>query len=177
MFGMDSKTLLKKDIIELLDHTDHWVTVEDIKNGLGYSNSTTILEICNELQELIGSLYTKEEFSLTLTNEHRGLIQLHRRSTNFQSLYKSIFSQYLTYDILISLIEKRNLSTIDFCMSRNVSKSTLQRRIKKINKKIAAVSVYIACSEEIYFRSDEILIRIFSYIFLWSTHRQFSNSS
>lgn len=177
MFGMDKRTLLKKDIIELLDQTDQPISVKNIQRTLGYSNVTTISEVCKELQLQINSVYTKEEFSLTLSHVNSGFIQLQRHSTNFQSLYESIFSQDLAYDILIDLIRYRNLSTVDFSLSHNISKSTLQRRIKRINEEISIFKVRIACSNRIYFDSREIMVRIFSYIFLWSTHRQFSNIS
>lgn len=175
LFGMENRTLLKRDIIELLDNIDQPISVTDIRRMLGYSNITTILEICKELQTAVASIYSHGEFSLRLNTDQRGQIQLQRNSTNLQSLYNHIFSQDLTYDIFMELIEKRAISTIDFCLNYNISRSTLQRRIKRINKEIAAFDVRIICSDTLHFKADELKIRVLSYIFLWGIHRQFSN--
>ncbi|MFC4772807.1 helix-turn-helix domain-containing protein [Enterococcus hermanniensis] len=176
MFGLDNRTLLSKDIIEILDQVDYGLSVEDIQNKLGYSNPVTILSVCKEITAVIKKNYIHNHYQLEIDNSKRGLFELKRYSTNLQSLYKEIFSKDIAYDILMVLIQKRSISSEKICQTYNISRSTLQRKIKAINKEIADFQVYITCSERIQFKSDELLIRSFSYFFFWSMHRELDNT-
>lgn len=177
MFGLQYRTLLQRDILEAIDSFEHPVSVEELKETLGYSNSVTILKTLKELSSLIDETYTDSHYSMQLLNPRKGYYQLVRYSTNLQSIYQEIFSQDFAYFLINSLIEKRSLSSIEICLELNISESTLQRKVRLINQEIKDYGVYISCSEKVQFKSDELKVRLFSYVFLWSTNRQFSNVS
>lgn len=175
MFGLDNRTLLKKDIIEILDHSGQGLSVEEIQKKLGYSNLVTILATCKEIMTIAQKVYVNADYSLQIENSNRGLFELKRYSTNLQSLYKEIFSKDIAYDILMALIQQRSLSSEKLCQTYNISRSTLQRKIKAINREIESFQVYITCSEKVRFKADELHIRSFSYVFFWSIHRELEN--
>lgn len=174
MFGLEYKTLLKKDIIEILDNAVEPLSVEAIQSELGYSNFITVQDNCNELIKLTNELYTEEECCLLFHTKKRRSISLERRSNNLQSLYRIIFSKDISFEIIYDLIQKREFSSIDFCLTKNISKSTLQRKIRRINQDLRAYRIHISCSDKVKFKADELDIRFFSSLFLWSTHRTFS---
>ncbi|MGM0112766.1 helix-turn-helix domain-containing protein [Enterococcus sp. DIV0187] len=177
MFGLDYQTLLKRDIIERLDSVDYPISIEELKEQLGYSNSVTILKMLKELSQLVTDVYANSEYSIELITVKRGVFQLKRQGSNLQDIFHAIFTRDFAYKLLSSLIEKRTLSSIEICNEWGLSQSTLQRRVRLINKKIKAYSVYVSCAEKIQFKSNELNIRIFSYVFLWSTNRQISKVS
>ncbi|MFR3734096.1 MAG: helix-turn-helix domain-containing protein [Enterococcus sp.] len=177
MFGLEYRTLLQRDILEAIDSFDHSVSVEDIKEILGYSNSVTILKTIKELSDLIDETYTDSHYSMKLLNPKKGYYRLERYSTNLQSIFQAIFSQDFAYNLINTLIEKRSISSVEICQELNISESTLQRKVRLINQEIKDYGVYISCSEKVQFKSDELKVRLFSYVFLWSTNRQFSNVS
>lgn len=175
MFGLEYRTLLQRDILETIDSFDHPVSIEELKETLGYSNSVTILKSLKELSDLIDETYTDRHFSMKLINPKKGYYQLVRYSTNLQSIFQAIFSQDFAYNLIKSLVEKRSLTSIEVCQELNISESTLQRKVRLINQEIKNYGIYISCSEKVQFKSDELKVRLFSYVFLWSTNRQFSN--
>lgn len=175
MFGLEYRTLLLKDIIEILDISEEALSVEEIRKRLGYSNSVTILKSLKELIEFINQIDGQDKFSVELTNPKRGYFKLKRFSTNLQSLFELVFSQDIAYDILLELIEKRVVYKVNFCLTHNISAATLYRKIQQINQEVAAYNIQISYGNEIKFKAEELNIRIFSYVFIWSTSRQFPN--
>lgn len=174
MFGLEYKTLLKRDIVEILDIANEPLSAEAIQVKLGYSNAVTVQETCNDLVSHANNAYTSKSYYLHFHNKKRGAISLDRYSTNLQSLYTIIFSADIAFTILFELIQKRDFSSIDFCLNHNISKSTLQRKIRQINLDLRPYKIHISCSDKVRFKASELDIRFFSYFFLWNTHRGFS---
>lgn len=176
MFGLDNRTLLTRDIVEILDHADQGLSVDEIQKKLGYSNAVTILAACKEIISIAEKDSSNNHYYLEIANSKRGIFELKRYSTNLQTLYQEIFSNDIAYDILMSLIQKRSISSEKICQTYSISRSTLQRKIKNINQEIASFQVYITCSNKIQFKADELLIRSFSYFFFWTIHRELDNN-
>lgn len=173
---MDNRTLLCRDIIEILDHADRGLSVDEIQKRLGYSNAVTILAACKEITSVSEKINMSNHYHLEIDNSKRGIFELKRYSTNLQTLYQQIFSNDISYDILMTLIQRRSISSENICRTHSISRSTLQRKIKSINKEIESFQVYITCSEKIQFKSDELLIRSFSFFFFWTMHRDLNNN-
>lgn len=177
MFGLKYRTLLARDIVEVLDNSPDPLSLKEIQQSLGYSNVITIQDICKELMEISEESYGVENNYLQFENKKRGTVKLNRFSTNLQTFYKEIFSKDVAFEIIFELIQKRSFSSIEFCLNHSISKSTLQRKIKLINDELTNYKVYITCSDNVKFKANEVNIRLFSFYFLWATHREFSNVS
>lgn len=176
MFGLDYRTMLARDIVNILDNSEVPLSVEKIKKKLGRSNTITINDVCKNLKKIIEREYEEKNYSVRLVSEERGTYKLERQDTNLQSLYKAIFETDLSYLITMHAIQHRDFSTYDFCSKYHVSFSTVQRRTKLINEEIKTFQVRISCSSRIKILSDELMIRSFSYLFFWSMHRDISNT-
>lgn len=176
MFGLDYRTMLARDIVNVLDNSEEPLSVEKIKKKIGRSNTITINDVCKNLKMLVEREYGEKDYSVRLVSEERGTYKLERHDTNLQSLYKAIFETDLSYLILMYTIQYRDFSTYDFCSKHHVSFSTVQRRTKMINEEIKTFQVRISCSSRIKIASDELMIRSFSYLFFWSMHREISNT-
>lgn len=176
MFGLDNRTMLARDIINILDNSDEALSAEKIQKKLGRSNVITINDVCKHLMYIASNEYGNDDYFVKIETPERGSYRLERQSTNLQSLYKAIFETDLSYLILMTVIQNREFSTHDFCGKHHVSFSTVQRKVKAINKEINPFQVHITCSYRIKFNSDELLIRSFSHLFFWSLHREISNN-
>ncbi|MGM0126384.1 hypothetical protein IGI37_003813 [Enterococcus sp. AZ194] len=176
MLGLDYKTTLLKDLVEILDTEESPLTVEEIRLRLGYSNAVTILKSIKELRTIIDNRYTDEKYFVRLVSPKRGVFKLERQATNLQTLFEAIYANDIAYDILLELIEKRQISAVNFSMKHNISHATFFRKIRLINEELKAYNIAIARSAPLKFDASELDIRIFSYIFFWGTNRQFSNA-
>ncbi|MDU6523210.1 MAG: helix-turn-helix domain-containing protein, partial [Enterococcus sp.] len=137
MLGMDKNTLLKLQIIEILDCLQTPITLKELQMKIGHSSLGTIRMNCKELQGIIYNLYFEDGYSLNLRmNNGRG-IQLERSSTNLQSLITYLYKSDLAFVILQKVLAERKLSAIQFCMDQTISESTLRRKIKEINQELA----------------------------------------
>ncbi|MBU5365918.1 helix-turn-helix domain-containing protein [Enterococcus devriesei] len=173
MLGMDKNTLLKLQIIEILDCLQTPITLKELQMKIGHSSLGTIRMNCKELQGIIYNLYFEDGYSLNLRmNNGRG-IQLERSSTNLQSLITYLYKSDLAFVILQKVLAERKLSAIQFCMDQTISESTLRRKIKEINQELAHYHLYISCSAQISLKGREIDIRRFYYIFSRGLHHQF----
>lgn len=173
MLGIDKNTLLKLQIIEILDCLQAPISLKELQEKIGHSSLGTIRMNCKELQGIIYNLYFEDGYSLNLRmNNGRG-IQLVRSSTNLQSLITYLYKSDLSFDILQKVLTERKLSAIQFCMDHTISESTLRRKIKEINHELAHYHLYITCSTQINLKGREVDIRRFYYIFYRSLHYQF----
>ncbi|MDU5336958.1 helix-turn-helix domain-containing protein [Enterococcus sp.] len=173
MLGMDRATLLKIQIIETLDGLQAPISLKELQEKIGHASLGTIRVNCKELQGIIEDLYTEEDYSLNLRmNNGRG-IQLNRSSTNLQSLTSYLYKQDLACEIIRTVLAKRKISAIQFCMDNNISESKLRRKIKEINQDLTDYDLYISCSAKMSLKGREIDIRRFYYIFIRGLYHQF----
>ncbi|WP_413537269.1 helix-turn-helix domain-containing protein [Enterococcus malodoratus] len=174
MLGMDRNTVLKIQIIEILDGLQMPISLKELQEQIGYASLGTIRVNCKELQAIIDDLYTGKDYSLKLRmNNGRG-IQLDRFSTNLQSLTSYLYQHDLACEIIRSILAKRKISAIQFCMDNNISESKLRRKIKEINQELSDYDLYISCSAKISLKGREVDIRRFYYIFVRGLYHQFA---
>lgn len=174
MLGMDRNTLLKIQIIETLDELQVPISLKELQEKIGYASLGTIRMNCKELQMIIDQLYTEDGYSLKLRmNNGRG-IQLERSSTNLQNLTSYLYQHDLACEILRTILVKRQISAIQFCMDKNISESKLRRKIKEINQELADSDLYISCSAKISLKGREVDIRRFYYVFIRGLYHQFA---
>lgn len=174
MLGMDRNTLLKIEIIEILDSQQLPISLKELQEMIGYASLGTIRVNCKELQAIIEEIYTEEDYSLKLRIDNGRGIQLDRFSTNLQSLTSYLFKHDLACEIIRTILTKRKISAIQFCMNKNISESKLRRKIKEINRELADYDLYISCSAKISLKGREVDIRRFYYIFVRGLYHQFS---
>ncbi|MGX7204696.1 helix-turn-helix domain-containing protein [Enterococcus pingfangensis] len=174
MLEMDRSTLLKIQIIEILDGLQEPTSLKELQAKIGSASLGTIRVNCKELQSIIDKLYTDEDYSLKLRMDNGRGIQLDRSSTNLQSLTSYLYQHDLTCEILHAILAKRKISAIQFCMDKNISESKLRRKIKEINQGLMDYNLYISCSTKISLKGREIDIRRFYYLFIRELYHQFS---
>lgn len=174
MLGMDKNTVLKIQIIETLDGLQSPISLKELQEKIGYASLGTIRVNCKELQAIIEELYTDEDYFLTLRMDNGRGIQLDRSSTNLQSLTSYLYKHDLACEIIRTILTKRKISAIQFCMDKNISESKLRRKIKEINQDLSDYDLYISCSTKISLKGREVDVRRFYYIFFRGLYRQFS---
>ncbi|MFC4771948.1 helix-turn-helix domain-containing protein [Enterococcus hermanniensis] len=171
---MDRNTLLKIQIIDILDSFQTPISLKELQEKIGYASIGTIRLNCKELQIIIDELYATKSYSLELLmNNGRG-IQLIRSSSNLQTLKIYLYQKDLGFEIIREILAKRSISTIQFCLDNNISESKLRRKIKQINCEIADYRVHISCSANISLKAREVDVRRFYYVFLRGFYRQFN---
>jgi len=174
MLGMDKNTVLKIQIIETLDGLQTPISLKELQEKIGYASLGTIRVNCKELQGIIEELYTDEHYSLLLRMDNGRGIQLDRSSTNLQSLTSYLYQYDLACEIIRTILMKRRISAIQFCMDKNISESKLRRKIKEINQDLSDYDLYISCSTKISLKGREVDIRRFYYIFFRGLYREFN---
>lgn len=110
MFGLDNRTMLARDIINILDNSDEALSAEKIQKKLGRSNVITINDVCKHLMYIASNEYGNDDYFVKIETPERGSYRLERQSTNLQSLYKAIFETDLSYLILMTVIQNREFS-------------------------------------------------------------------
>ncbi|MGG5315111.1 helix-turn-helix domain-containing protein [Enterococcus sp. AZ072] len=174
IFGLSKNTLLKRDIIEVLDRTQEPISYKELQMDIPYVSSSTLKATCAELAELLEQLYPDKNCFLQFSKEKKTIsISLVRSSNNLQFFYDYIYSDDLAHDILQVLLLRRKFSTIEFCHAHGVSESKLKRKIKDINRELRSFDLYISCSNQLNLKGREVNIRAFHYILLRIVHRQF----
>ncbi len=171
MFNLDKKTLMKRDIVEMLDVENRPIVSKMIQKKLQYGGLTTILNLCNELAEEMAEIYPDKRVHIEISKNGINLV---RQGSSLQYFYDALFSKDLSYVIFKELICHRRTSTINFCMENGISESTLKRKVMGINHVLGPYHVKIQVSKYLTFLGNEADIRIVSYIFLLGVHRQFS---
>ncbi|MDT2758991.1 helix-turn-helix domain-containing protein [Enterococcus xiangfangensis] len=174
MLEMDRNTLLKIQIIEILDGLQEPTSLKELQAKIGSASLGTIRVNCKELQTIIDKLYTDDDYSLKLRMDNGRGIQLDRSSTNLQSLTSYLYQHDLACEILHAILAKRKISAIQFCMDKNISESKLRRKIREINQGLTDYDLYISCSAKISLKGREIDIRRFYYLFIRELYHQFN---
>lgn len=174
IFGLSKNTLLKREIIEVLDRTKQPISYKELHATIPYVSLSKLKATCVELAELMEQIYPEKTCFLQFIKEKNTVsIALIRSSNNLQFLYDYIYSDDLAYDILQVLLLRRTISTMEFCHNNGVSESKLKRKLKDINHELISFNLYISCSNQLNLKGREINIRSFHYILLRIVHRQY----
>ena len=171
MFGLDKKTILKRNIVDILDMELQPVSSRELRQKIGEGSSALILDTCKEIQETFSNVYPDGRVKLLI--EKNGITLL-RTNSSLQYFFESLFSQDLSYQIIKTLIVHRIFHTDDFCFQNGVSLSTLRRKIQMINQSLLNYRIHITVSNRTSFVGAEIDIRNMTNLFLLGIHRQFS---
>ena len=171
MFGLDKKTILKRNIVDILDMELQPVSSRELRQKIGEGSSALILDTCKEIQETFSNVYPDGRVKLLI--EKNGITLL-RTNSSLQYFFESLFSQDLSYQIIKTLIVHRIFHADDFCFQNGVSLSTLRRKIQMINQSLLNYRIHITVSNRTSFVGAEIDIRNMTNLFLLGIHRQFS---
>lgn len=175
MFGISKATWLKKDIIELLDKQDDYVSSQYLASKLTYTSVETIKKMCRELKEEIETIYQAEEAEFII-HKHHG-IRFLRHSIHTQDYVDFIYSKELAYEIFIQTFLNESIDTYDFCESVHISESKLRRKVKEINHYTTVYDVQFSCTSTLSVTGPEHKIRMLGAIFLFTAHRSISRIS
>ncbi|WP_066648715.1 helix-turn-helix domain-containing protein [Christensenella timonensis] len=172
MFGISNMILLKNNILDILEHTDGYLSTTELTRQIGSASLATVKKACTRLKATIDSVYTQKEVTLDV-NRHYG-IRLSRHTVTVQDIMQHIFSTDLAYQILWTVLLERECSTTDFCNLHYISESQLRRKVRTINSFLANYDLKISLYSKIKINGKERKIRAFHFIFLLFFHRQLS---
>lgn len=169
MFGISKATWLKKELIELLDKQEDFVSSQFLASKLTYSSVETIKKMCRELKSETEEIYAPEEAEFII-HKHHG-IRFVRHTIDTQNYVDYIYSKELAYDIFLQGFLNDSIDTYDFCESVHISESKLRRKIKEINSYMATYDIHFSCTSTLSVDGPEHKIRILGAIFIFSAHR------
>lgn len=174
MFGLDKETLLKRNIVEILDQENDFMTAKELVERLGHSSTSKILKCCKEIKEILNLIYKDSPIKIGLIiNQHNG-IRIERTTNDFLPFYTYIYTNDLSYQIIKSIIIEEYASTELLKNTLGTSESSLRRKIRNINDSLKTFDIYISGTKNLVLIGEEKNTRIFFFLFLWSFHRQLS---
>jgi hypothetical protein len=169
MFALHKSVRLKRDILEVLENTDEYISTKQLTDILVYPSFNSVKQACAELKQQFEQFYHKEdaEFSIKVSEG----VKLIRHSANTHHLIEELVANDLAYTLLFNLLVKRTLVTDLFLENNYITRTTLYNRIRILNDSLHRYGLHIALSSRISFRGAEHHIRMFGYIFLFNCHR------
>jgi hypothetical protein len=170
MDKLNSKILLKIKIIEILSNESTYLSTQQLTERLGNISVNTVRLTCLELQQDFEKLYTEEEAKLIISTRHG--IQLLRKDINIQLLVEDFFMNDLSYKIYQALFLHKEVSTLDFCEQHFISKSTLARYLKRLNRLLAKRQLRISLSDKMILLGPISKIRSNYQYYFFMVHRR-----
>lgn len=164
MFLKNKGHFLIRDILNILDYENHFLTMQQISQKLEYPTVNSVKNTCHYLKKQINELYSPKEIEFIIS-QHGG-VRMKRKRVNFHLLIQAINEKSIHYNTTLSLLINRNLSTLDHCEENFISKSTLIRKMKKTVRLLSNYNVYISISDRMKLTGNESMIRIGAFAFL-----------
>ena len=153
-------------LLMLLEQKDSWCSGVELAQASGL-NVNTVQKYLDHLQELI------KDFSDVSLEKHRNYGARFNRKADFPM--QRLFSEVICQSILTSFFEELLLQgEIDiqiFCEEHFVSKSTLRRNIRKLEKKLLPLGLSLTKGTTIRMIGPEHQIRYLFYQYLWTIYR------
>lgn len=165
MFGISKATWLKKDLIELLDKQDDFVSSQFLASKLTYASVETIKKMCRELKAEVEEIYQPDEAEFII-HKHHG-IRFIRHTIHTQNYVDYIYSRELAYEVFMQTFLHKSIDTYDFCEAVHISESKLRRKIKEINGYMTVYGLHFSCGSTLSVEGPEHKIRILGTIFLF----------
>ena len=165
MFDINDTTLIKKEILEILDNNDSFVSTSKLSKMIDLKSHATIRKFCSELKDYIADNYSKEEVEF-ITNKHYGN-KLILHNVNIRHITSNLFSKDLNYEILINLLHYRVMDSYKFCSEHFISESQLRRKVRDINKYLNPLDIHISVSNKIKLLGHEHSIIAFHSVTLF----------
>ncbi|EOH90871.1 helix-turn-helix domain-containing protein [Enterococcus pallens] len=172
MLSLDRNITVKLELLSILNKQDVPISSNQLSQLLEPISSATILNYCRELQDTIDELYTEDQLRLLITETG---ICLKNGGTSLIALTNFLLTSDLSYQIIIEVYNNKEVNSLKFCQEYGTSLSTLRRKIRALNQEIAPYGFYISSSDRTFIKGDEIKLRNFFAVFLWSIHRKFSS--
>lgn len=114
MFGLDKKTILKRNIVDILDMELQPVSSRELRQKIGEGSSALILDTCKEIQETFSNVYPDGRVKLLI--EKNGITYYE------QTLACSIFSSRYFLKICPIKLSRHLLFIVYFIPMISVSK-------------------------------------------------------
>lgn len=170
MFIPEKSSVLQRDILNLLDEEQDFISMKEITERLKYPSFHSVKDTCHILQEEITKLYLPTELELVISV--RGGVRLRRENANLQKLMYHLNNQVISHHLTLRVLEERELRVEDFCKENFISKSTLFRHVKKANEMLHSYyssDLKITFSDFIKIVGPESRLRIVFYFILKSS--------
>ncbi|MGM0125666.1 hypothetical protein IGI37_003065 [Enterococcus sp. AZ194] len=175
MFGLEKETVLKRNIVDILDQESQFLTASELKLKLGHVSISKLLKCCKEIQSIFNEIYSDESHKIRLLiNQHDG-IRLERGVIDLHRFYTYLYTKDISYQIIRALILEGTVSVPKLQDELGVSDSNLRKKIRPINAFLEVFGIYISGTKFLVLRGDHKKIRVFLFLFLWSIHRQISS--
>lgn len=172
MISLDRNITVKLELLFLLNDQEAPISSTQLSRLLEPISSATILNYCRELQDSINELYPEELLRLNINESG---IYLKNEGTSLLALTNCLLTSDLSYQVIVEVYNNKEVNSLQFCQKYGTSLSTLRRKIRALNQEIASYGFYISSSDRFFIKGDEIKLRNFYAIFLWSIHRKFSS--
>lgn len=173
MFGLSLDTIIKKDLLHILDNYTDFVSTKLLVDHIEYANHYIVKKSLIELYDEIRTNYAPEDLSLKIS-KNRG-VKLYSKDGNLYDLINSFISKDIAYQILLTVIVQRCVPSKVLCEELFISESSLRRRIKEINSELANYHLRITFSKHIRLIGPEHMIRVIHFILLFYVYRQLEN--
>lgn len=159
---MDSSSLRRLELMELLNASDDWWTVEEIAQQLKCS-----------VRSIKADIYYYNTFShhdiKLVTSKHRGVKLILPTAFQMESLYQETLTENLNSQILECLYQEKMDSIEDYAECLFTSTSSIVRSIKQINLFLEKYNLIIQ-KNPMRIKGPEKQIRYFYGIFFWEKY-------
>lgn len=169
MFALHKNIELKRDILEVLDSAEDFLSMKQITEILDGPTFNSVKQACSELKTDFEKLYKPSELEFIVSV--RGGVKMKRYGVNIQRLTESMLVKDIVYPLLSKVLIQRSILTDAFLEEHYISRTAVYNRIRRLNPFLNTYSLHISISSTLYIDGDESQIRIFSYIFLFLAHR------
>lgn len=159
---LDSSTLRRLKLLELLSSDDDWWTIEELSRVLDYSERTIKADI-HYYQSL------PEKDRQIVTSKQRGVRFLASYSFQMESVYQETMKSSLNSQIIERLYDRDFNSIEDFARRLFTSASSLSRYLKDINSFLNNYDLTIQ-SKPVKMVGSEKQFRFFYCIFFWEKY-------
>lgn len=164
MFLKSKGRFLVRDILNVLDNENDFLTMQQIAQRLEYPAVNSIRNTCHELKNQINELYSPEEIEFIISQ--RGGVRMDRKKVNLHLLTQAINERSIRYNTTVSLLINRDLSTLDYCEENFISKSTLIRKMRRTSRLFSNYGLNISISDRMKLTGKESIVRIAEFTFL-----------
>ncbi|MGX7205059.1 helix-turn-helix domain-containing protein [Enterococcus pingfangensis] len=153
-------------LLMLLEQKDDWCSGIELARASGL-NVNTVQKYLDHLQELI------KDFSDVSLEKHRNYGARFNRKADFpmQRLFSEVICQSILTSFFEELLLQGEIDIRTFCDEHFVSTSTLRRNIRKLEKKLAPLGLYLTKGTIIRVIGPEHQIRYLFYQYLWTIYR------
>lgn len=172
MFIKSKGRFLVRDILNVLEEENGFLTMQQIAQRLEYPSIHSVKNTCHDLKKRIDELYSSDDIEFIISQ--RGGVRMKRNKVNLHLLTQAINESSVRYNTTLSLLINRELVTLDYCEKNFISKSTLVRKMRRTSRLLSHYGLNISISDRIKLTGKESMVRIGEFIFLTLNYESLS---